>query len=652
MQKGHIQPLNRIEITNVELQLDTKAIKAMISSGDIGIMIVVLAQVTRDPKWVSAPFNEIARDYRLSTYDGSEYHVPEESRRELLHAFTNLIESRQWEHELALTPMLDDCLLKLMGMAVGDEIGTAYLPKFKADLGLEPELKSTINADITHKELRIAVIGAGLSGLNVADELLEAGIENITLFERMESSGGVWLETVYPECGVDTVPHLYDWSRHPNTDWTRYDVKRDELLGYINHFSSMKLDRMTRYNTEVTKLIFQNDNTWRLESVTKTGQMSVDFFDVVVSAVGTLNIPKYPTIEGLKEFEGEKFHSSRWPEGIDLTGLSVGLIGNGSSGAQVGPPISREARSLTVFQRSPAWIAPRATRGQGEIPQGKRHLLNLIPNYRILHRFIIEWQNGDRVFPALQIDERWDGNGLSVSRANGTMRDGLVAHLEDQLGSRKDLMEKLLPDYPPFAKRLVVDSGYIKMMTRPNVRLVTDPVAKFTPRGIQTENGENFELDVVVLATGFQNTTFLYPIEVRGATGMSIDEVFLDGDARAYLGIAMPGFPNLFSIQGPNSSAGFGGAATFVSECQANLIREILVSMAQTPLDRIEVDAEACEKYNQRVDQGLSKTVWSWEGVGSRYKNSAGRIVSNHAWTLNEFWLMTRHPDWSAFHAR
>lgn len=319
------------------------------------------------------------------------------------------------------------------------------------------------------------------------------------------------------------------------------------------------------------------------------------------------------------------------------------MIGNGSSGFQVGPHLAATAAHLTSFQRSPAWTAPNP-RATSPVPDEVRWLLRHIPYYAEWHRFALYWSSGDAGYENLVVDPDWDGPGISA--ANEQVRRQLTTYIRSQVGDRPDLQAKLIPDYPPFTKRMVVDNGWLASLIRPDVELITDEIVEATPDGLLTADGRHHELDVIVFATGFHGTRFLWPTEVRGRSGRTPAELAgHDDDIRAYLGTVMPDFPNMFSIFGPNSSIGHGGSAIHVAECQADYVAECIHEMIRHDIRIMECRADVCAEYNHAIDRDLEKMVWTEPGVASRYRNQEGRIVTNHPWTLQHFWELTRRPN-------
>ena len=265
------------------------------------------------------------------------------------------------------------------------------------------------------------------------------------------------------------------------------------------------------------------------------------------------------------------------------------MIGNGSSGVQLGRALAEQAAHLTAFQRTPHWIVPNKM-AQETISPDERRRLREFPYYALWHRFIMFWTGGDLNYPSLVIDRDWPGPGINAE--NARTRDRLIRYIAEETGGRQDLIEALTPDYPPYVKRMVWDNDWYRTLTRPNVELCTSGIVSADETGVITADGRHHDLDILVFATGFHGTRFLYPMEVRGRSGRTPAEVFGgDDEIRAYLGVAIPDFPNFFRISGPNSSVGHGGSSVFLSEMQAHYIQDCLRYLIERHVAAIQVAA-------------------------------------------------------------
>jgi 4-hydroxyacetophenone monooxygenase len=320
------------------------------------------------------------------------------------------------------------------------------------------------------------------------------------------------------------------------------------------------------------------------------------------------------------------------------------MIGTGASAFQFVPIVAEQAESVTVFQRTPPWILPNPDYFQ-DVPSGKHWLLRHVPFYAKWFRFNMFWRSAEGLLGAVSAAEGWNRPEESVSEANQMLRDALIQNIEANLGQRPDLVEKCTPHYPPGAKRALIDDGkYLQTLLRDNVELVTDPIALITQDGLETESGTGYDFDVIVYATGFQASSFLHPMKIYGVGGRELHETWA-GEPRAYKGISVPGFPNLFCCYGPNTNIVVNGSIIFFSECEVRYILGCLALSMEQEGKAIDVKREVHDAYNEWIDQGNLGMAWGQSGVSTWYKNASGRITQNWPFTLIEFWQQTRAPD-------
>ncbi len=364
--------------------------------------------------------------------------------------------------------------------------------------------------------------------------------------ERNATVGGVWLENRYPGAGVDTPNHLYSFSFAPY-DWEQYFCLRDELWAYLEHVcDQFDVRRHIRFETSVQQIEYLADRQmWRATVRTADGTIEVKEANVVISAAGLFNPPVEPDIEGLDSWTGERWHTARWPADADLTGKHVAIIGNGASCMQIGPEIQDEVASLTIYQRSNHWAAP-FERFRQAVPDPLRYLLREVPLYRDWYRVRLGWTFNDRIHSALQKDPNWEHPERSLNAANDAHRQFFTQYVVSELGDKADeLLPKVLPTYPPFGKRMLMDNGWYRMLRNPKVTLVDDRIARIDTNRIVTEDGTEREADVLVLATGFDVLRLVNTYEAVGRTGRTLREAWDDDNAQAYLGTVVPGVPEL-----------------------------------------------------------------------------------------------------------
>jgi 4-hydroxyacetophenone monooxygenase len=420
---------------------------------------------------------------------------------------------------------------------------------------------------------------------------------------------------------------------------------RDDVQSYFVHtLKQLGVDNRVRYNTEVVRATFDSHRMlWEVVLRAADGVEETVIFNVIISATGALNRPKLPDVPGRDTFSGVAFHSAEWPQDLDLAGKRVAVVGTGASSMQIVPAIADKVRSLLVFQRSPQWVAP-FEKFLMPIPPNLRMLLEACPLYFSWYWARLFWQFGDKVIEALRKDPSWPHPERAVNARNDGHRRYFTRYLLDQLDDRPDLVEKTLPDYPPFGKRILLDNGWYKTIQRENVTLVAEAVSSVTPDGVISESGDFYEADVLVWATGFQAARFLSSLDVHGLDGRILKEVWHDDDPHAYLGMSIPGFPNFFMLGGPNSFPGSGSFMYFM-EVQMRYLRQLLTTMWDREIVAVDPKEDVNREYNDRVDALHEQTVWTHPGMETYYRNSRGRVVYVMPFLNVEYWNMTRNVN-------
>jgi cation diffusion facilitator CzcD-associated flavoprotein CzcO len=476
----------------------------------------------------------------------------------------------------------------------------------------------------------VAVIGAGFGGIGMGVRLKKAGIHSFTIFEKGADVGGIWRDNTYPGCCCDVPSHLYSFSFEKYRSATVGYPAQREILEYL-HQVALKygLHDHLRLNAEVTAARYDEDSgRW---TITLAGGEQ-HTADVVVYAVGQLHRPRLPDIPGRDTFEGVSFHSARWNHDHDLTQRTVAVIGTGSSAGQLIPHVARAARRLHVFQRSASWVIPKPRlEFRGPTRLAFKHLPFLQSAYRAaiyLAGDLVLWPVVPTGWSALPV--KW------VARW----------HMRNQVRDER-LRRKLTPDHPIGCKRIVMDSNYYPALNRDNVELVTERITRITPTGIETEDGTHREVDTIVYASGFRTTEFLAPMEIQGKQGINLHEQW-HGTAQAYLGVAVPNFPNLFILHGPNSILGHN-SNVFMIECQARYIIKCLRMLSSTPRGGLEVRQDAMTEYKRQLDRAIDRTVWR-EGCQSWYKTASGEVTNPWPGSAGRYQRLLRRPDRHAFH--
>ena len=494
-------------------------------------------------------------------------------------------------------------------------------------------------------KMKVVIIGAGMSGLLMGHRLRQAGVP-FTIIEKNADVGGTWLENTYPGCRVDNPNHMYSYSFEPSHDFPYHFSSQPVLLDYFRRFADRHdLRRDIRFETRVEEAVWDEARSmWRVTVINPDGGRETLETNAVITAVGQLNQPRYPEVEGFGSFTGPDFHSARWRHDVDLTGKRVAVIGTGASAFQFIPQIAPNAGHVAVFQRTPPWYS-HAPHYHAEVAAGKKWLLEHVPFYDKWYRFFLFWSLTDGVYAAVKGDADWSGPSHSVGAANNEYRELLTMMLRMQAADRPDLLEKVVPKYPFGGKRPLVDNGgWISTLKRDNVDLITTPITRINAAGVVTSDGVQHDADVMIYGTGFQASRFLWPMRVVGKGGVDLETAW-NGDARAYLGMTTPDFPNLFIVYGPNTNIVINGSIIFFSECSVRYVVGCMKLLAQTGAKSMEVRRDVHDAFNVEVDKGNDLMAWGSPHVNSWYKNAAGRVTQNWPFPIVEYWNQTVAPN-------
>lgn len=616
---------------------DERDIARLIREADVPCLMMAYVHATGDFELM-----ERFRPHVRGIYEEAYVEYPKARLDELYEKVEVLVAGAEGGAGFEPSPLQMQEMMSVLAVeAVGDE----FPPMLMEQMGFEePVIRKEVPGRPAPREgFKVLVIGAGLGGMCAAIKLGQAGYD-FEIIEKNPEIGGTWYENVYPGVAVDTPSHFYSYSFDRNAAWSKYRPLGPEIQEYFLRIAEKYAIRdRTTFETRAVRCVFdEGARRWQvgLEGPKGTEERIVD---AVIVAHGILNRPNIPDIPGLSEFDGPVIHTARWDPEIDLSGKRVVQIGVGASGAQVAPAMARLADQLTIFQRSKHWVMPGS--GDDAVPEGARWALSHFPFYEQWFRFRTYWFAADGLFPNVKIDLEWDDSGgVSVSEANHISRGYAVEYLESKLGHAPELLEKVLPDFPIFSKRIVLDIDYIDALTRDNVELVTQGIDRVTPNGVVTEDGREIPADVIVLATGFHVAKMLGDLDVIGRDGRNLGEEWGEDDPRAYLGLTIPGYPNLFVSPGPNSAPNHAAGQNFVSEVQVHYVLECLDALQVQGMATMEPSIEAYQRWNDQVDRDVQKMVWSHPKADSYYKNSAGRVFLSSPYRLVDSWQMLRAP--------
>ena len=487
----------------------------------------------------------------------------------------------------------------------------------------------------------IAILGAGFAGICMAIRLRQQGHRDVVLYEKAASLGGTWRDNTYPGCGCDVPSHLYSLSFARNPDWSRTYAPQHEILAYLKNVATRyRLEEATRFNTEIVDLRWQA-TAGRWELTAADGRQFTA--GVVISAMGGLHIPSTPDLPGRDTFRGVAFHSARWRHDIDLTDKRVAVIGTGASAIQIVPKIAPRVKQLTVFQRTPAWILPRNDRLTTPF---SRWAMRYVPGLQTLRRLSQYWA-AEPIAVGFSLKPK--ALGSSQKRADRFMR----SQIDDPA-----VQDQLVPPYSIGCKRVLLSDTFYPVLNRPNVDLVTRSIARLTPDGLVTGNGNHWPADVLIYATGFKPFNPTHQVRIAGRDGRVLADDWAGGP-EAFKGVAVAGYPNFFMLMGPNSGLGHSSILLMI-EAQVGYISRCLRWLKRArwrggPMRAIEVRPESQRSYNAWLQQRFTGTVWNREpeanhsSCSSWYQTASGKNFTLWPSFATAYLWAMRRPDPSCF---
>ncbi len=624
------------------LPRDDEAIRRALDDAHLPTLLVALAQWSGD---LSLLREDLVPD---TSFVAEAPYTEEQAARARALIFETLLRLRDAGLEVSPAPDRDALRRMLDHLSEGGATDD-YLPLLREELALDgadaraPGFRKEEIAPDT--SFRVAVVGAGMSGLLAAHRLKQAGVPFV-VFDKNDEVGGTWLENRYPGCRVDVPNAFYSYSFVEKNDWPHFFSTRNVLLDYFRDCADLfGVREQIRFRTEVVSAHWSDEqNVWSLRIRGADGGEQTLEFQALVSAVGQLNRPKLPELPGLERFAGPRFHSADWDTSLDLAGKKVGVVGTGASAAQFVPHLATTASELRIFQRTPNWMLPTPDYHEA-IPTGMTWLFRRVPHYAQWYRFSLFWRMADGILPMVRVEKDWAHPERSVGAANDELRAMLTEYFRESLAAAPELIEKVVPGYAPASKRIICDNGsWVEALLRDNVELLSDGIREVTETGIVDESGRHHELDVLIFATGFQPSKFLSPMRITGRGGLDLHEHW-DGDARAYLGITVPGFPNLFCLYGPNTNIVVNGSIIYFSECEVRYLLGCIKMLLEGGHRALDCRPEVHDAYNQRVDRGNLQMAWGVATVNTWYQNEKGRVAQNWPFSLLEYWQQTRHPN-------
>jgi len=457
------------------------------------------------------------------------------------------------------------------------------------------------------RHLRIAVIGTGFGGIGTTIRLAAAGFDDITVFEKSDDVGGVWRDNTYPGAACDVPSHLYSFSFAPKTDWSRRYAGQSEILGYLREIADRyDVRRRVRFSTEVLRASWTGDQ-WELQ----LSDGSTSAADLLVSACGQLSQPAQSELPGLDTFQGAAFHSAHWNHELDLAGRTVAVLGTGASAIQFVPAIAGTAGSVTVFQRSAPYVLPK--RDPAYRPATVQAFA-AAPALVKASRLGIYCYNESRSLG-------FNNNPKLLTPVQQRFRKMLAGAVPDPA-----LRAAVTPTERMGCKRILVSNDWYAALQRPNVSLVQGAVVAVRSHGVVDGDGVEHPADTIIFGTGFRATDFLMPMQVRGAGGQELSQVWRDG-ASAHLGLTVPGFPNLFLVYGPNTNLGHNSVLLMV-ESQIGYVVQAARRLAAGDVRAMQVRPEVHSAFDAQVQRRSGRTVFA-DGCHSWYRTANGRHTQN-----------------------
>lgn len=454
-------------------------------------------------------------------------------------------------------------------------------------------------------DVQIAILGAGVSGIGMGMALKRSGRTSFIIFEKADDIGGTWRDNHYPGCACDVPSNLYSYSTEPNPNWSRLYSGQSEILNYLRACTGKYgLLAHIRFGTEVIRLVFDEANAlWRITA--RNGEAVTARY--VVSGMGLLSRPAVPQFEGSETFRGTSFHSANWNHSYDLTGKRVAVVGTGASAVQFIPHVARKAAHLTVFQRTPPWVLPKLDR---PVKPWEKALFRALPFTQYLFR--------GAVYCMMEM------GAVGFTRRTRMMQplERMARRYLERVVPDPALRDKLTPDYTIGCKRILISNDYYPALTRPNVSLVTEPIVRIVPEGVQTAGGAVHPVDAIIFGTGFAVKDMLRPTEVIGRGGRLLNAEWNDG-AEAYLGTTVSGYPNLFFLMGPNTGLGHS-SMIYMIESQIRYVLDSMAYMERRGVPCLDVKPDVQRAYNAELQERIGHTVWH-SGCRSWYITEDGR---------------------------
>jgi len=461
------------------------------------------------------------------------------------------------------------------------------------------------------REISAAIVGGGFGGVGAAIKLLEAGITDLTIFERNDGVGGVWQANSYPGAACDVPSHLYSFSFAPGTEWSRRYAPQADIEQYLNHLvDDYGVRHHLRCNTAVESAQFDgNKKSWHVQS--SDGQAR--HFDILISACGQLSNPSIPKLDGIEQFKGASFHSANWDHDYDFTGKRVAVVGTGASAIQFVPEVAKQAAHVDIYQRSAPWILHKFDRQYAAWEK------------RFFKRFPLR----------VNLSRRFFFSAFEILTYGFTTRHWLLKPMQaasnafrrKEFRDHPDLLAKTTPDYQIGCKRALFSNDWYPTLKRPNVELIHGTSPSVTAHGLVDADGTERPVDVIIWGTGFKPLDFVAPMQVHGLDGRELSAVW-NGRPEAYLGTTVAGFPNMFIMYGPNTNHG-AGSVPYSNECQYRYILDAIKKLQNGDYGYLDLKSEVMENWRHEMERRSADSVWNKGGCSSWYVTDKGINTNN-----------------------
>lgn len=643
---------NETVVAERAASVDEDFVRRALDEADLNAVRIALVQATGDESLLNVKLKRVSvRGGQLVLVD-----VADEDRDLVKdRAVRFLLEEREG---FVPTAPSDAELRRLMDALRDEPVSDRSFLSRKESLGFEERPRSaewSQGKPELPEGFHVAIIGAGFNGILMGIQLEWLGVP-YRIYERRSEIGGTWSVNRYPDVRVDITNFVYQYSFERDYPWEWYYSPGPEIRKYLEFVAKKRgvFDKI-EFDSDIKQADYDEDNaSWTLHIAGPDGESRDVHANIVVSATGLFNAPKKLDVPGIDDFEGRIFHTTGMSGNEDFSGRTVAIIGNGSTGVQLLKRVASTAKKVNVHIRTPQWVAARENYTERISPE-TRWLLAELPYYPNWYTYsMLAMQEGSQKLHV--VDSEWVAKGGKVNPVNDAFRESLEGYIAGQLDGHPDLIEKLTPKYAPMARRQVADNGWYKTLLEPHVEPVFGEVVKITPTSVVAADGTEREADDIITATGFAVSKYLHPTTYRGKGGNTLED-FWDSDPegpKAYIGMTVPGFPNLFTLYGPNAQPRSGAIVGWF-ETWTQYVARAIVHMIENDYREIDVKHEVFEEYNEALKEETKGKVWLDEDAlaVNYYVNSAGRLQVGVPWNLEDYYDFFQRTDFAQdYHLR